>query len=252
MRLNRAEAQVIDIPAYDTKPAIYTIPVKLQANSHRLELGYTNNYNRQDHPDPQLNGDRNLFVDYVIVEGPTELKPPPLPQSHSQIFTETPQPGKELESAERILRPFILRAFRRPATESEITKLLGIIDYVLEEDGSFEESVQVAIQAILVSPSFLYRTELDSRPTQEASDSERSLGPFEFASRLSYFLWSSMPDQELFDLAASGNLLKPETIHAQVKRMLTNPKADALVTSFAGQWLQFRNLDTVMQWWRPA
>ena len=245
IRLNRAAAQVIDIPAYDTKPAIYTVPIQLQANSHRLELGYTNNYNRQDHPDPALNGDRNLFVDYVIIEGPTEMQAPPLPQSHRQIFTETPQVGKELESAERILRPFLLRAFRRPATEAELKKLLEITEYVLEEDGSFEESIQVAIQAILVSPSFLYRTELDSRSEDETEGNERSLNPFEFASRLSYFLWSSMPDQELFDLAASGELLKPDTISTQVKRMLTDPKSDALATNFAGQWLQFRNLDSV-------
>ena len=245
IRINRRASKVIDIPAFDTKPTIYTIPIELPASSHRLELGYTNNYNQQNDPISDLNGDRNLFVDYVIIEGPLEKAPPSLPQSHRQIFSETPKKGKELETAERLLSSFLLRAYRRPGTDAEIKDLLALVDYVSEQDATFEEAIQVAIQAVLASPSFLYRTELDSRADADQTASSRTLNPFEFASRLSYFLWSSMPDDKLLELAGSGALMEADTIEKQVKRMLADEKANALITNFAGQWLQFRNLDTI-------
>ncbi|MCS1409823.1 MAG: hypothetical protein M2R45_03009 [Verrucomicrobia subdivision 3 bacterium] len=245
VRINRQEAQIIDVDAFDTRPAVYTVDLHLPANSHRLELGYTNNYNQQDNPVTELNGDRNLFVDYVILEGPLELEPPVLPESHTRLFTETPTPGQELEVAKHILSAFVTRAYRRPVTSGELERLLDLVNYALEQKASFEEAIQVVVQAVLASPSFLYRWELDLGETTE-TNTVRSLNAYEFASRLSYFLWSSMPDDTLFELAASGSLMKPAVIEAQVKRMLLDPKADALVTNFAGQWLQFRNLETVM------
>ena len=237
VKINRNEAQVIDVPAFDTKPAIYTIPIELPASSHRLELGYTNNYNE--------NGDRNLFVDYVIVEGPLNAPPPALPESHRKIFTERPQRGQELDVAKRILPRFVAKAYRRPVKKVEMEQLYALVGMALEQKATFEESIQIAIQAVLASPSFLYRWELDSSTEDTDTPSSRSLTPYEFASRLSYFLWSSMPDDALFALAADGSLMNPETIEKQVKRMLVDPKANALVTNFAGQWLQFRNLDSI-------
>jgi hypothetical protein len=237
VRINRNEAQVIDIPAFDTKPEIYTVPIDLEASSHRLELGYTNNYNED--------GDRNLFVDHVIIEGPLDAPAPQLPKSHRRIFTETPETGQELEVAKRILQPFVSKAYRRPAKEQELEQLIAIVEYALEQEATFEESIQIAIQAVLASPSFLYRWELDSRAEGTEAPASRTLTSYEFASRLSYFLWSSMPDGELFDRAADGSLMHPEVIGKQIKRMLSDPRADALVTNFAGQWLQFRNLDTI-------
>jgi hypothetical protein len=97
------------------------------------------------------------------------------------------------------------------------------------------------MKAVLVSPHFLYRIEDDPKNP----DDVRPLNDFEFATRLSYFLWSSMPDEELFALAAKGELRKPATLEAQVKRMLSSPKAKALSENFAGQWLQLRNLATI-------
>ena len=242
VKINRRESQTIDVPAYDTAPEIYTVEVNLPASSHRLELGYLNNYNRQDNPVPALNGDRNLFVDHVIVEGPLEKPRPALPESHTRIFTKTPARGEEVKVARQLLKPFVSRAFRRPASNSELDRLAGLVELALDQKATFEEAVQVALQAVLASPSFLYRWELEG---SESDAETRTLSPYELASRLSYFLWSSMPDDELFARAADGTLGQPDVLQAQVQRMLLDPKADALVTNFAGQWLQFRNLDSV-------
>jgi hypothetical protein len=245
VRINRNEAQIVDVPAFDTNPKTYTVPISIEASSHRLELGYTNNYNQNNNPISDLNGDRNLFVDHVIIEGPLDAPQPVLPESHRRIFTETPETGQELEVAKRILPPFVTRAYRRPVKKPEMEQLFALVEYALEQEATFEESIQIAIQAVLASPSFLYRWELDSRAEGVEAATSRTLTPYEFASRLSYFLWSSMPDDELFELAANGSLMNPGTIKKQIKRMLSDPRADALVTNFAGQWLQFRNLDTI-------
>jgi hypothetical protein len=106
-----------------------------------------------------------------------------------------------------------------------------------QEGASFEESARVVLQAVLVSPHFLFRVERDPAPGE---DPVRTLGEFELATRMSYFLWSTMPDERLFELARSGKLR--ESLEAEVRRMLADPKADALVENFAGQWLQLRNL----------
>ncbi len=160
-----------------------------------------------------------------------------------------PEAG-DMESARRALAAFVPRAYRRPAVPEELERLLALVADALEQKATFEESIQVALQAVLASPHFLYRWELDdgggdSENPAETSGAVRSLNPYEFASRLSYFLWSSMPDGILFELAATGILLEPATIKAQVRRMLADPKADALAADFAGQWLQFRHLETI-------
>ena len=156
----------------------------------------------------------------------------------------------DLESARRFLAVFVPRAYRRPASSEEIQRLLDLAANALEQNANLEESVGIAVQASLASTSFLYRWELD--PKVEDGDSQnnlaggvRSLNPYEFASRLSYFLWSSMPDDKLFELAAAGTLLEPSVIEAQVRRMLADPKAESLASNFAGQWLQFRQIETI-------
>ena len=155
----------------------------------------------------------------------------------------------DLESARRFFTAFVPRAYRRPASPEEIQRLLGLTSNALEQNANLEESVGIAVQAVLASPGFLYRWELD--PEVEDGDSQnlattiRSLNPYEFASRLSYFLWSSMPDDVLFELAAVGTLLEPAVVETQVRRMLADPKAKSLATNFAGQWLQFRQIETI-------
>jgi hypothetical protein len=241
--INEKDKQVIDVDAFQEKPRTYTIKTNLAQGANHLSLAYLNNYNVQDHPVAELNGDRNLFVDYVEIEGPLNVERPALPESHTRIIPGQPERGKEIAYAGQILKPFAKRAWRRPVSDRETERLTSLVAYALKQKATFEESIQVALQAILTSPSFLFRWELD--PTEKEGEGTRQLNEYELASRLSYFLWSSMPDEELFALADEGRLSDPEVLKHQVERMIQDPKSDAFVTNFAGQWLQFRSLDTV-------
>ncbi|MFN7923914.1 MAG: DUF1592 domain-containing protein [Bryobacteraceae bacterium] len=184
----------------------------------------------------------NLWVDAVEVRGPYALQQAGLPESHRRIFVCTPAPGQfDRDCARRIVAGFTRRAWRRPVTPSEIEKLLGFVDMAKKEGDTFEQAIQLALKAVLVSPNFLFRMERDPA----AGAAPRELNDIELASRLSYFLWSSMPDEELLRAAEAGQLHQPAAIDAQVKRMLADPKSAALADNFAGQWLELRNLNQV-------
>ena len=138
-----------------------------------------------------------------------------------------------------IFREFAGRAWRRPATDEEVARLEGLFDVALNEGEGVEQGLELGIRGILLSPHFIYRPELDDDPSSTES---RPLNDYELASRLSYFLWSSMPDEALFEAAANGTLRDNEGLRAEVDRMLNDPKARALVDNFAGQWLRIRSL----------
>jgi hypothetical protein len=124
----------------------------------------------------------------------------------------------------------------------ELDKLVALYSLVRSKGDPYERGIQVVVTAVLASPSFVFRTELDAKP---AAGGTETLGDYAIASRLSYFLWSSMPDQELFDLAASGRLSDPKVLEQQAERMLKSPKARALADDFAAQWLNLRLLETL-------
>ncbi len=138
------------------------------------------------------------------------------------------------------IRAFVEKAYRRTVTDAELLKYNKLAQTVATETKEPIQGLAAVFQAALVSPYFLFRIE----PDPVAPATFRDLNSFELASRLSYFLWSSMPDGELFNLAKSDELKKPEVLEAQVKRMLKDKKAEAFVNNFAGQWLNLRNLDT--------
>ncbi len=153
------------------------------------------------------------------------------------------RPGGELtprEAARRVLDRFAARAFRRPVTSSEVDGLLSFYDRASKRSDSYENSIKLALKAALMSPNFLFHLEQD-RDTHQAY----RIGDFELANRLSYFLWSSMPDDELFVLAAQGTLHEPEVLHAQTLRMLKDAKSRVLAQSFAPQWLGLGSLYAV-------
>jgi len=139
------------------------------------------------------------------------------------------------------LKLFSERAFRRPLTKDEFARYSRLTHKVFDETKDANKALSAGFQACLISPHFLFRIEPDPVPPQTT----RELNSWELASRLSYFLWSSMPDAELFNLARSDSLKKPEVLEAQVKRMIQDKKSNAFVTNFAGQWLNLRNLDTI-------
>ncbi|QDU96038.1 DUF1592 domain-containing protein [Lignipirellula cremea] len=184
-----------------------------------------------------------LVVQWVDIEGPLLDAWPP--RSHRLLFGDMPQEHtgdrsgrrevvsqQPLIDAERILRDFTRRAFRRNVTDSDIRPFLARVQTKLDENASFEEAMRVGLRAVMVSPHFLF---LRERPGK--------LDDFALASRLSYFLWSSLPDEELRDLAEQGLLNQPTTLRQQVERMLHDPKAAAFTENFAGQWLGLRAID---------
>jgi hypothetical protein len=151
------------------------------------------------------------------------------------------QPGKDWENAARsVIYNFVKRAYRRPVTPDEMTRLVRFVDLAQKNGDGFDKGIQLALKAALVSPHFLFRVERDQKLKGE--ETAHLVGQYELASRLSYFLWSTMPDDELFTLAAKGELRKH--LDAQVRRMLRDPKAQAMAENFAGQWLNLRMLQT--------
>jgi cytochrome c553 len=163
------------------------------------------------------------------------------PASRRMIFTCDVK--ADAACAQSILSRLARRAYRRPVTPGEVASLMKLVALAKQNGDGPEQGVQVAIQAILVSPNFLYRIERDPDP-RDATKIHR-VSDLELASRLSYFLWSSMPDEELLGIAEQGKLHEPAVLDAQVKRMLEDKRSMALVDNFAGQWLELRNLDQV-------
>ena len=145
-------------------------------------------------------------------------------------------------AARKNLEHFTARAFRRPAEKTEIDSLMKLFEQASRRGETFEGAVKFALKAALVSPNFLFRIERERTGTEPYR-----IGAYELASRLSYFLWSSMPDEELFKLAAQGRLRDRAVLDAQVKRMLLDPKARAFADNFAGQWLRVRDLRVTAQ-----
>ena len=144
--------------------------------------------------------------------------------------------------AQKILTALARRAYRRPVGEADVAPLLTFYREGRRK-GTFETGVQLALRRLLASPTFVFRVEED--PATVAGGATYRVSDVELASRLSFFLWSSMPDDALLDLAAANRLHVPAVLEAQVRRMLADPKADALVENFAGQWLHIRNLQNV-------
>ena len=155
----------------------------------------------------------------------------------SRIFIVEPgQEISEAEAANRIIANFARLAFRRPVEPSDVERFESLYQKANKEGSSFEESLRLALTAVLVSPQFLYRLELGP------GDDEFQLDDYQLASRLSYFLWMSMPDDELFELAAQGKLQQADTLTLQVDRMLTDQRSTAFARAFTGQWLGFAAL----------
>lgn len=180
------------------------------------------------------------YIGEVIVTGPYEPTTPDTTPSRDHIFTCQPSGvATERVCAEQILTALARRAFRRPVTTAELYTLLEFFDDG-REGGSFESGIERAVNRILVSPSFLFR--LESDPPTVGAGEVYEISDWELASRLSFFLWSSIPDDELLEHAERGELRDPMVIEQQVRRMLADTRADALVSNFAGQWLYLRNL----------
>lgn len=239
-RVNGRQIQVVDVAAVRAEPGVYQVPVTIKKGTHRVEVGFINDYYNPGASDPRQR-DRNLIIQYYEVAGPKGVEAT-LPDSHTRLITVYPGTLDHTTAARKVIGDFARRAFRRPVTNAEIDKLVAIYRLVREKGDPYERGIQVAVTAVLASPSFIFRSESDAKPSTGGTE---LIGEYAMASRLSYFLWSSMPDQELFDLAAAGRLSDPKVLEAQVDRMLKSPKSRALADDFAAQWLNLRLLETL-------
>jgi mono/diheme cytochrome c family protein len=222
---------------YDHPPTIAR--VHLSAGEHFIRASFPA---LADLDDPRRNmnpdGRRRMYIEDAEIAGPYDPNPEPS-QSHKRIFICRDQTAA---CAREIVENLSRKAYRRPVAPQEVDQLTSLVSLAQRQGDSFQEGVRLAVQAILMSPNFLFRIEQDPKPVGVTATAHR-INDYELATRLSYFLWSSMPDDELFRLAKEKELERPAVLEAQVKRMLAEPKASALVDNFAGQWLGIRNLD---------
>jgi hypothetical protein len=182
-------------------------------------------------------------IDTVAVTGPFNPTGPGDTASRRRIFVCRPErAADEPACARTIVSTLARRAFRRPVEAPEIATLMTFYEQG-RRGGSFDSGIQRAVRRILADPAFLFRAERE--PANAVAGRVYRVADLDLASRLSFFLWSSIPDDELMNVAAAGRLSDPAVFEQQVRRMLADPKSEALVSNFAGQWLQLRNLERV-------
>ncbi len=237
IRLEGKDLKTFTVDAESGKSRFFEIAGHFTAGEKQIKVAFTN-----DFTDKQTNATRQFGLERIEVEGPSNPIPPPEAASVKLLLIARPKNASEAQAAaEKVLTRFACRAYRRPVKQDEINRLMKLFDVATRQGEPFEKAIRLPMKAVLVSPHFLYRIEDDPKNPDEI----RTLNDFEFATRLSYFLWSTMPDEELYKHAEIGDLRKPGVLEAQVKRMLKDPKSRALSENFAGQWLQLRNLSTI-------
>jgi mono/diheme cytochrome c family protein len=200
---------------------------------------------------PAYNGG-NPGVDSVSIDGPYNPKGPGDTPSRRKIFlcrptgaVDSARANDEETCAKKILSTLARRAYRRPPTDDDIQDLIAMYKTGRSKSG-FDAGIEMAVEGMLVSPSFLFRVERDPDPPRGTATDTYSISDLELASRLSFFLWSSLPDDQLLDLAVRGKLRNSEVLEQQVRRMLNDPRSKALAENFASEWLSVRNLPAVL------
>ncbi len=205
----------------------------LETDRHPFDV----HYNVYRHPRVQP------AVYEVSIRGPFDATGPGNTPSRQRIFVCRPDGDESDEGCAReIVGQLMRRAYRRDLSEDDFSRTLEFYRQGWSE-GGFEAGIEMALASILVSPDFLFRVERD--PSGLASDTPYPISGTELASRLSFFLWSSIPDDDLLDAGIRGDLGRPEVLEAQVRRMLADPRSHSLLSNFAAQWLHLRNLESV-------
>jgi mono/diheme cytochrome c family protein len=243
------DGKLVQTATVETKPSglVYFNPfseerlrVPITEGDHTLRLGFIDDPFVKTLAQEEIYKDTlNKWIGAVTVIGPFASageKP-----SRKKILVCDPATGPRC--VDRILATLARRAYRRPVTGTEVAALKKFVDLAVADGQSVEQGIGLAIQAILVSPHFLFHIERDLYPNDPGR--MHRISDVELASRVSYFLWNSMPDDELLSLAERRRLNVPVVLDAQVTRMLADPKASAMAENFAGQWLEIRNLDAI-------
>jgi hypothetical protein len=240
------------------QPEIYEFRTKLPPGKHRFSAAFINDFVDPENANPNLR-DRNLIIQNIeVADLSSPVIDPPKPPVIEALFAKH-RNADQTVAARGILRDFARRAWRRPVTPAELDRLMKLYALARQQGDSFEVGVKLGLKAAMVSPSFLFIGEAaggdvpasmavrvsTAAPAPAAKPVTRvaAIDEFTLASRLSLFIWSSIPDDELLDLAERGQLRR--NLNAQVTRMLKSPKSRALVDNFAGQWLQTRSLESM-------
>ncbi|MGJ8644889.1 MAG: DUF1592 domain-containing protein [Luteolibacter sp.] len=238
VKLDGKSLEVFEIPNPMNAPEEYSVEVEIKGGGkHLLVLGFLNNL--KDPKAPKGMRDRNILVSKIILEGPVDRPPFRVSRTHAALVSERDESEADEAYFDRVMAGFLPRAFRRPVGEGEVRRFRQFLSLAQDRGETFESALRQALTAALVSPSFLFREE----PTGEGGQGKSLINEHALASRLSYFLWSSMPDEKLLRLADDGKLRNELGI--EVKRMLESPKASVLVDNFAGQWLQLRDMGRI-------
>ncbi|HYV38458.1 MAG TPA: DUF1592 domain-containing protein [Gemmataceae bacterium] len=217
------------------KPVTQEVKVRMKPGSVRVAINLLNPTKNPPAGAPK----RAINLKFLEVQGPFDPPEPPRPETHKRLMAhKVGLPPRE--AAKEIITRFATRAYRRPVTTQEVEACLLLFDKSAKKGRRFELSVQIALCRVLVSPHFLFRVELD--PPGTPPNTPYSLNEFEIASRMSYFLWNSMPDDELFALASKGELRK--NLAQQITRMTKDKKSKSFLENFAEQWLTLRKLET--------
>jgi hypothetical protein len=238
LNLDGQPLQTFSVPQVAAAPGTFDVTVNISAGSHTVGVAFLN-----DFYDVANKLDRNLAFGTLSVEGPIDL--PISNPARKQLLSCDPLAIGEQACATQILTTLGRRAFRRPLTDDEVQGYLQMIATAKAAGDDFEQSLSLALTAILVSPHFLFRVELDPDPS---SPTPHRLSDYELASRLSFFIWSAGPDDALLGAAEQGILQSEVGLKSQLARLLGDPRSAALADNFAGQWLYQRALNDV----RPA
>lgn len=226
-----------EVSAKREKPKEYKVRTRLKAGPQQIAAHFTNDFYEKD------KADRNLGVESISVAGPIDESGIVRPKAWAAVFDAGKGKKDDNARAEAILGAFASRAYRKPADPAQVKALMAVYAADRKSGRAFEPAVRTAITATLVSPRFLFRTVAHPKPTDPGT--KYTLDGYELASRLSYFLWSSMPDEPLLKAAADGNLLTDAGLSEQIKRMVADQRSQAFVENFSGQWLQLRALESV-------
>jgi hypothetical protein len=226
------------------KAGTHAVGAAFLATNYRPSLDLAKHYARSTLQNVRIAGITSYpVIGYLKIEGPFTAQRPADSRSMRKVFTCRPAAGananQEEFCAKEIISTLVRRAYRRPATAEDLEALVGFYEEG-RKAGTFDDGIELALRRILASPQFLVR--LETEPARIAPGQTYRISDLDLASRLSFFLWSSIPDDELIKLASQGRLSNPAVLEQQVRRMLADPRSNALVKNFAAQWLYLRNL----------
>ena len=229
-------------PAIPIKAGFHRVGVTFIATSDLPDTGLNKSFIRTMNSPGAISGYTFYpHVGQVFIEGPFDGVPATSTQSRDKIFECYPENNsEEAACADQIISTLVSNAYRRPATDADRETIMEFFAAGRSEGGSFDYGIEASVQRILSDPEFIYRSEIE--PADLAPGSLYGISDLELASRLSFFLWSSIPDQELIQLASADRLDEPDVLRQQVQRMIADPRSDAFIKNFTGQWLNVRGM----------